>query len=43
MGREGGVVFFAREALLLGCRDDLAVTDQACSAVVIIRGYPEDM
>jgi hypothetical protein len=43
MGGEGGVVLFAREALLLGRRDDLSVTDQAGGAVVIISGYPKDI
>jgi hypothetical protein len=36
-------VLYAREALLLGRRDDLAVTDQAGGAVMIISGYPEDI
>jgi hypothetical protein len=43
MGGESGVVLYAREALLLGRRDDLAVTDQAGGTVMIISGYPEDI
>ena len=43
MGGKSGVVLYAREALLLGRRDDLAVTDQAGGTVMIISGYPEDI
>src|SRR5262249_34184454 len=40
--REGGVVFLAREALLLGCSEDAPVLDQRRGAVVIEGRYAKN-
>src|SRR5262245_11672689 len=42
MVREAGIVLLAREALLLGGRDDAAVLDQGGRAVVVERREPEN-
>ena len=41
--REGSVPFDTGETFLLGCGEDLTITDQSRGGIVVIRGYSKNV